>query len=122
MQMFENGMSRALVVLGALVGAASVALAAAASHDGDQRLLGAAAQMGLAHAPVFLALGLFGLRTPLLKLSAIVMVAGLLVFAGDLLYRHQTGMAAFPMAAPIGGGGMIAGWVLLALAAVAVRR
>lgn len=109
-------------MLGALFGAAGVMLAAAASHGPDQRLLGSAAQMALAHAPVLVALGLYGLRGRVWSLAAGLMAAGVIVFAGDLLYRHFLGQGAFPMAAPIGGAGMIGGWVLLALAALTSRQ
>jgi uncharacterized membrane protein YgdD (TMEM256/DUF423 family) len=119
---FQNGLSRWIAVLGALLGAAGVMLAAAASHGEDQRLLGSAAQMALAHAPALVALGLYGLRGRLWSLAAGLMAAGVIVFVGDLLYRHYLGQAAFPMAAPIGGAGMIGGWVLLALAGLTARQ
>ena len=39
------------------------------------------------------------------------------MFAGDLVMRAQAGTPLFPMAAPIGGGTMILGWLLVAGAA-----
>jgi uncharacterized membrane protein YgdD (TMEM256/DUF423 family) len=36
--------------------------------------------------------------------------------------RHFTGAALFPMAAPIGGTALIAGWLILALGAAIGRR
>ena len=39
------------------------------------------------------------------------------LFAGDLALRAYAGHRLFPMAAPTGGIVMMAGWVLLALAA-----
>jgi uncharacterized membrane protein YgdD (TMEM256/DUF423 family) len=42
---------------------------------------------------------------------------GTLIFAGDLVIRHFGGNSLFPLAAPTGGLGMIAGWAVVALGA-----
>ena len=45
------------------------------------------------------------------------MANGVALFSGDLALRAYAGHPLFPMSAPTGGVVMIAGWVLLALAA-----
>jgi uncharacterized membrane protein YgdD (TMEM256/DUF423 family) len=113
---FHDRWSRATVLVGAVCGGAGVALAAAASHGGDQRLLGNASTICLAHAPVLVALGLFGLRQRRLSAAAVLMGAGTLVFAADLVSRHLAAHGLFPGAAPAGGLALILGWGALAIA------
>lgn len=105
-----------------ILGAAGVALAAAASHGGDTHFLGSASTMCLAHAPALLALyaGYGRIRTA--PLAAVLLGLGTLVFAGDLVSRHFGGSSLFPLAAPTGGFAMIAGWVVVALGALFGRR
>jgi uncharacterized membrane protein YgdD (TMEM256/DUF423 family) len=45
-------------------------------------------------------------------------VLGLTLFCGDLIRRTYAGAALFPMAAPAGGILLMAGWALVALAAL----
>lgn len=113
---FHDAASRWLTLLGAIFGAAGVMLAAAASHGGDERLLGSAAQIALAHGPALLALGFYGLRTRLLRAAGALIGGGTILFAGDLLFRHFSEMSLFTGAAPIGGVSMIAGWAVLVVA------
>jgi uncharacterized membrane protein YgdD (TMEM256/DUF423 family) len=100
-----------------ILGGGGVALAAAATHSGDTHFLGAASTMSLAHAPALLALyaGYDRIRTA--PIAAILLGLGTLIFAGDLINRHFGGSSLFPMAAPTGGMGMIAGWAAIALGA-----
>lgn len=114
--MFGDRRSRVTIFLAALAGAAGIGLAAAASHGGDARLLGNASTICLAHAPVLLALGLFGLRSRRLVVTAALLALGTALFAADLVMRHFTGHSLFAGAAPIGGGAMILGWLSLAVA------
>ena len=112
-------MSRALIALAGLCGAAGVGLSAAAAHAGGGNLATAAAML-LAHAPALLAIGL-SIRTTgnrLLGAGALVLALGLLLFCGDLLARHYLGGRLFPMAAPAGGIALIAGWLLVAASAL----
>lgn len=106
-----------ILMLAGFMGASGVALAAAASHGGDGRLLGSASTMCLAHAPVLLGLYLAGGKIRTATLSAIVLAIGTVLFAGDLVMRHFGHAGLFPMAAPAGGMGMMAGWLLLAAGA-----
>lgn len=110
----RNLPARSFVVLGSLFGAAGVASAALASHGEDVRNLAAISAICLSHGPALLALGLAG-RGRFLDVSAAVLAFGTLVFVTDLLLRHALGHAAFPFAAPLGGGAMILGWCGLAL-------
>jgi uncharacterized membrane protein YgdD (TMEM256/DUF423 family) len=121
MTIFHSPLSRLTLALGGIIGAAGVITAAAASHGGDAHLLGSASTICLAHGPVLVALGLFGLRTRPLMFAALLLTLGTLVFAGDLILRHATGNALFPMSAPTGGVFMIGGWVALVIAAIAVK-
>ncbi len=113
----------ALAVLAALMGAAGVALAAAAAHGQDEGGLARTAALFLIlHAAALL--GVAALAGQIIREGArrAVLVGGFglgctaILFAADLAARALAGNRLFPMAAPIGGTGMIVFW--LALAAV----
>jgi uncharacterized membrane protein YgdD (TMEM256/DUF423 family) len=106
-----------ILLVSGLLGAAGVALAAAASHGGDTRLLGSASTMCLVHAPALVALHAGHPHFKTATLAALVISAGTLLFAGDLLARHFLGTGLFPMAAPAGGTTMIVGWLIVAAGA-----
>ena len=110
-----NG-NRLFVLAGGLAGAAGVALSAAAAHRGGV-FTGTAANFLLMHAPVFLAIGLAG-GNRCLRVASLVLLAGLLLFCGDLLARDFLGSRLFPMSAPIGGTLLIAGWLAIAVSAL----
>jgi uncharacterized membrane protein YgdD (TMEM256/DUF423 family) len=104
------------VLAAGLVGGAGVALSAAAAHRGGA-FTGTAANFLLMHAPVFLAIGLAG-GSRCLMIASLVLLAGLLLFCGDLLARDFLASRLFPMSAPIGGTLLIAGWVAIAVSAL----
>jgi uncharacterized membrane protein YgdD (TMEM256/DUF423 family) len=106
-------LTRTIIALAGLIGAGGVAAAAAATHVGDSANLGPIAMICLAHGPALLALGLSSSRGRLLGFAAILLGCGTLIFVGDLLTRHYMGQGAFPLAAPIGGIGMIGGWLAI---------
>ena len=106
-----------ILFVSGLMGAAGVALAAAASHSGDTAFLGSASTMCLAHAPVLLGLYLGHRYFRTATLAAVVLGLGTIIFAGDLLSRHYLGDRLFPMAAPVGGTGMMLGWLVVAAGA-----
>jgi uncharacterized membrane protein YgdD (TMEM256/DUF423 family) len=108
---------QSLVLAGGLCGVAGVALSAVAAHAGGGNIETAASFL-LMHAPAFLAIGMLGAGR-ILRTGGFVLLIGLLVFAGDLVMRHYAGARLFPMAAPIGGGLLILGWLILALSAFA---
>ncbi|TRC81016.1 DUF423 domain-containing protein [Mesorhizobium sp. WSM4307] len=116
----EPSASRLLVLAGGLSGAAGVALSAAAAHRGGA-FTGTAASFLLMHAPVFLAVGLIGANR-CLRIASLVLLAGLLLFAGDLFARDFLGSRLFPMSAPIGGTLLIAGWLGIAISALVRPR
>lgn len=111
--------SRLLLVTAGLCGALGVAAAARASHAGDDNL-GIAANFLLLHAPVLIGLSLVATRVA--AAAGLVLLVGLVLFAGDLASRSLLGGPLFPMAAPLGGGGLIVGWLLVAVAGVVGRR
>lgn len=112
--------SRLTLAIGALFGATGVITAAAASHVGDP-YYGHISAITLAHGPVLVALALFGLRHRLFSIAALLLALGTVIFCTDLLVRSHFGHSLFPFAAPIGGFGMIGGWVVLFIAAIVIR-
>ncbi|MCD7109142.1 DUF423 domain-containing protein [Rhizobium sp. DKSPLA3] len=119
--MAERLQSICLAVAG-LLGLCGVALAAAASHGADPRLLGGASAMCLAHAPALLALAALGSRLRLATAASLSIALGTAIFAGDLVLRHGTGHGLFPMSAPLGGMLMMFGWALVAVGALLPKR
>lgn len=113
-------MQPGFILAGGLLGAAGVAFSAVAAHAGGGTV-GTAAAFLLAHAPALLAIGLLG-RGRLLTVGGAVLLAGVLVFCGDLLMRHYTGDRLFPMAAPTGGTATILGWLIVAASAFTMRK
>lgn len=113
-------MQRFLISTAGLFGAVGVALLATAAHAGGDNL-GTAAAFLLAHAPALLALGLAGSGRSL-AVAAALLVAGVLLFSGDLVMRDVLGTRLFPMAAPTGGTLTIAGWLAVAASALLPRR
>jgi uncharacterized membrane protein YgdD (TMEM256/DUF423 family) len=121
-----TGLDRLLAALAAFAGGLGVAASAAAAHTSGGETLKTAAQFLLFHAPAILALTGFaaaGLtRGALTRLAAAALLIGLALFSGDLALRALTSQALFPMAAPIGGTVLMAGWVLAAVAALVPAR
>ena len=117
--------SKALMVTAALYGAAGVVLLAAGSHAAGG-LATMAGQVLLLHAPVLLggalALKLLVINRGFGRIALLLIALGVALFSGDLALRAFTGYRLFPFAAPTGGSAMIAGWLMLALAALAVPR
>lgn len=110
-----------LLTIAGLMGAAGVALAAAGAHAGGANLATAAIFL-LIHAAAITAIALqshAGAGSTLFLVAASLLAAGACLFAGDLAVRVWGAARLFPMAAPAGGLGMIAGWLFLSLAAVA---
>ncbi len=119
--MAGNGIaSRLLLVAAGLCGALGVAAAARASHAGDDNL-GIAANFLLLHAPVLIGLSLMAASRAAVA-AGLVLLVGLVLFAGDLAARSLLGGPLFPLAAPLGGGGLIVGWLLVGLAGLVGRR
>jgi uncharacterized membrane protein YgdD (TMEM256/DUF423 family) len=118
--------TRIHLVFAALMGLAGVALLAAAAHVTGTSNVQTAGQMLLFHAPL-----LFGATVArkggylldwLARLALSVMILGVALFAADLARRGFANEALFPQAAPIGGFGMLGGWLLLAASALFAPR
>ena len=114
-----------LIALAGLMGAAGVALLAAAAHAAPGAGLDSAGQILLFHAAAVLGATSL-LRDPLaFRPPALAAVAGLvlgaLLFSGDLTLRAFSGHRLFPYAAPTGGTLLIVSWLGLAVAAVISR-
>ncbi|CAN7421446.1 MAG: DUF423 domain-containing protein [Rhizobium sp.] len=111
-----------LYLFAGLFGFAGVALAAAAAHGGgDAHLVASASAMCLAHGPALLALAIGAEKLRTAWLAGILIGAGTLLFAGDLVALRYAGSGLFPMAAPTGGVAMMFGWLAVAVGAF-IRR
>jgi len=114
-----------IVVLSGLAGAAGVATYAAAAHsagpdDPARVALSNAAVMLMVHAAAAIAIDATALApdrwlTRALRLSALAMVVGAILFGGAVAAPKLLGVPLFPMAAPIGGSLTIASWVAVAV-------
>lgn len=114
--------SRLAIALAGLLGAGGVAAAAAATHLGDDRILGSLSLIALTQAPAVLALGLMGGTGLLARIATALIGLGALAFAADLAAIHLMGASPLPMAAPVGGSAMILGWLVLIPVAALYRR
>jgi uncharacterized membrane protein YgdD (TMEM256/DUF423 family) len=105
-----------------LMGAAGVLLAAQAAHGSSGSGLDSAAHMLLVHALAVLAGSALLEQKRLCRPGALAALAawtaGGTLFASDIATRAFVGQRLFPMAAPIGGTLLIAGWVALTGAAL----
>jgi uncharacterized membrane protein YgdD (TMEM256/DUF423 family) len=115
-------MEQALVILAGLMGAAGIGLAAASAHGSPGAGLDSAGYLLLFHAAAVLggaALVRAGLlHRPLGLIALFAFVFGATLFACDIAARAYIGSRLFAMAAPAGGTIMIAGWLMLTIAAV----
>ena len=121
---------RLVVPVAALIGLAGVALAAMAAHAAPasaahgldiSRLLYTASAFCLVHAPALLALVALSPRLRFAPVAAGLLVAGILLFCGDLVMRARSGTSLFPMAAPAGGFALMGGWLVLAIGGLFAR-
>ena len=117
---------RALGAIGALIGCAAVALAAAASHalavrldTDDLRRVWIACGIALAHAPVLVAIALHARVGRMLLVASVAITLGTLLFSGSLVARALLGVPS--TLAPFGGVLLMAGWLALALGIVRDR-
>lgn len=107
----------AIVIYAGLAGAAGVVLAAAGAHGEGYAALTPPAYFLLMHAAAALAIAALAPRAAHpggLLLAALILLAGVSLFSGDIAVRTLLGHRLFPMAAPIGGSTMILGWLILA--------
>lgn len=116
--------ARLHLIIGTLFGAAGVALLAAGAHSvGGQATV--AGQMLLFHAAAIMAATAARkggqLHAGIGRIAISLLILGVLLFASDLVLRAFAGTRMFALAAPLGGGMTIAGWLALTLSAM-VRR
>jgi uncharacterized membrane protein YgdD (TMEM256/DUF423 family) len=108
------------------MGAAGVALAAAAVHLSGGELASRGALFLILHAAAALGIAAHARVKPpsrALLVIGFVMEAGSALFAADLAAHAFTGARLFPFAAPLGGSTLILSWLALAIAfADAARR
>lgn len=115
----------ALACLAGIAGAAGVALAATAAHRVNNPSLLAAAHMLQVHAAgalALVALGQFGRARSAWLVAASLVLAGSLLFAGAVSLQVLAARSMFPMAAPIGGSLVIAGWLAVVVSALLELR
>lgn len=113
--------NRHLAVFSAFNGAMAVAVGAFGAHGAGPQiktLLTTGAAYQLTHAMFALACAMIAPRIALVGAAGWVGAAGGLVFCLTLLLLGLLGLPALGAVAPIGGLLMIAGWVILALAAL----
>jgi uncharacterized membrane protein YgdD (TMEM256/DUF423 family) len=119
-------MIRFLLILTGVMGASGVALAAAAAHYASGVGLDSAAYMLLFHASAVIAIIVAAERSLLGRTlgltAALALVVGTALFSGDLAMRAFMQQKLFPMAAPIGGMLLIAGWIVVVPAALFARH
>ena len=112
-----------LAVLAGLMGACGVAAAAASAHLPGGARLASVAMILLVHAAALLGLTArardAGKTARLWLASALVLAVGAALFSVDVALLTLRGARLFPMAAPIGGVTMMAGWLLASLAGLA---
>ncbi len=79
-----------------------------------------AAQYHLVHAAAIAiaALAAQGAAAPRARMAAMLFLAGILLFSGSLYVLTLTGLRAFAIITPVGGVILVAGWLMLALAAL----
>ncbi len=126
----RSDMTKLMLVFGALAGAIAVGMAAAAAHALPQRLdakalamVNSAIQMQGWHALALVLVALWCLRAQpaslvLAQVAGGAFMLGLLLFCGSVYMLAFAGTHLGPTA-PVGGICLMAGWVLLALSALA---
>ena len=114
-------MTLILIVVAGVMGACGVGLAAAAAHGGGSARLDSGAVLLLVHATAIAAAAALAgqrrLRQPLAIAAMAAFAIGGTLFAGDMAMRAFAGVRLAPMAAPTGGTLLLAGWLILAVAA-----
>ena len=117
-----------LAVYAGFAGAAGVAMAAASAHGAGWRALASPAQLLMMHAAASLAIAAVAMRAQRpsgFLLAGLLLLLGVTLFSGDITARTLWDGRLFPMAAPIGGSTMIAGWLVVSAAGLlelATRR
>lgn len=113
--------NRRLIVFAAANGAMAVMLGAFAAHGAGpavKSLLTTGAQYQMVHAVLAVACALWTGGARLARIAGWLAAAGGLIFSLALCMIGLMSLPAMGMVAPVGGALMIAGWVLLLVAAL----
>ncbi|MBL8489342.1 MAG: DUF423 domain-containing protein [Rhodocyclaceae bacterium] len=122
----KSAAARILVALGALSGAAAVALGAAGAHalgglpEAAAHWFRTALQYQQFHALGLVLVGLVAERAGnrWVVAAGALMIAGTLLFSGNLYLRALADFHAMHAVTPYGGGAFILGWLALAVGAL----
>ncbi|KKB13024.1 hypothetical protein VE25_04110 [Devosia geojensis] len=102
-----------------LIGGAGILAAAGSAHAGASQALVSATTVCLAHAPALLVLALAG-KGRWMGVAGVLLALGTLIFVSDMALREFAGVRLLPLAAPLGGLLMIAGWLSIAIGGIAI--
>jgi uncharacterized membrane protein YgdD (TMEM256/DUF423 family) len=119
--LFLAGLSGALAVIAGAFGAHGLQARL------EPRLLASfttAAHYHLIHAAAMAiaAMAARGAAAPRATAAAMLFLAGTILFSGSLYALALSGIRAFAFVTPVGGLGFIAGWIMLALAALKLEE
>jgi len=118
-QVTMGNASAPLIAVAGLLGAAGVALAAAAAHVDGSEALRAAAELAMVHAVAGLAIIAISLhaRRPWLWRTIVgIMLTGAILFVGTVGLGVLAEFRPLPMLAPVGGSLTILAWVGVSIA------
>lgn len=111
-----------IVFAAGLAGALGVVLAAIAAHLKPEQSILTASQMLIFHASAFLGLAAWsecdGIYRRRFHIAALILIAGVILFAGDLCLRAFYNFTPLHYAAPLGGALIILGWICVSIAAI----
>jgi uncharacterized membrane protein YgdD (TMEM256/DUF423 family) len=119
-------LSRLLIAVAAVLMAVGVGLGAYGSHGlggldaGSLRAYETGVQYQLVHSLALIALAIYGERHPAnrtLALAALLLLTGMVLFCGGVYSSSLDGPGWIARLAPTGGIGLMAGWIVLAVAA-----
>ncbi|HEY4312930.1 MAG TPA: DUF423 domain-containing protein [Pirellulales bacterium] len=122
---------RTWIIVGAVMGALAVGTGAFGAHGLKDRLQESgtfdtyetAVRYQMYHALALVLVGLIGLQfsAPALNIAGLCFTAGIVIFSGLLYGIALGGPKILGAIVPIGGLGFIAGWIALAVAALAKK-
>lgn len=121
-------MTRLWIIVGGLAGFLGVALGAYADHGVKDahamKILETASQYSVLHGLALLAVAALGRTRPsvILALSGLAFTGGIVLFTGGIVSTALTVDQMFRPITPYGGIAYMAGWLLLAVYGMFVRR
>lgn len=116
--------SKTILVIGAVLGALSVAVGAFGAHalkptliaNGRLETYELAVRYQFYHVFALLAIGLMSSRIKGLTVAAVLMMTGIVIFSGSLYILSLANQPLWGAVTPIGGVALIAGWLAFAWA------